>query len=109
MGSRKKHNKIAAVQPAAITKKKHYKKEYLLRRSSQRRYNLHIVAVFYTTVIVSVQNDIFIVAGFWSAAISKLTPLKHIYCVGFMSRHCRTSQKTRATAVVPKNTAICDI
>ena len=56
--------------------------------------------VFYIAAILYVRNDIFIAAGFWSATISKLTPLKHIYCGGSMSRHCRTPQKTRAIATV---------
>ena len=70
--------------------------------SSQCRYNLHIVAIFYTTTIVFAQNDIFIAAEFWSAAISKLMLLKHIYYGSFMSYHCKTPQKTRATMLVPK-------
>ena len=67
------------------------------------------MTIFYIVAKVFAQNDIFIAVGFWSTAISKLTPLKHIYCGGFMARCYRMPQKTRATAAVPKNTAICDI
>lgn len=97
---------IAAVQPTAITKKKHRKNRYLLLRSSQHCYNLHIAAVFYTAAIVSTQNDIFIVVRFSSTTISTLMPLKHIYCGGSMSLYCRTPQKTRATVAVQWNAAI---
>lgn len=62
--------------------------------------------VLYTTAKVFAQNDIFIEAGFWSASIFKLMPLKHIYCSSSMSHCCRTPQKTRATATVQWNTAI---
>ena len=70
--------------------------------SSQCCYNLHIAAIFYTATIVFAQNDIFIAAEFWSTAISKLTLQKHIYYGGFMSCHCKTQQKTRATVAISK-------
>ena len=54
----------------------------------------------------SAQNDVFIAVGFWSAVISKLLPLKHIYYGGFMSCRCRTPQKTILIAIVPKNAVI---
>ena len=66
------------------------------------RYSSHIAVIFSTAAIVSTQNDIFIVASFWSATISKLPPLKLIYCSSFMSYHCRTPQKTIPIAAVPK-------
>ena len=91
-----------AVQPAAITKKKCCKKEPLLWRSYKRCYSSHI-AVFFSI------DDIFIVVGFWSAAISKLSLLKHIYCSGFMSCRGRMLQKTIPITAVLKNAAICDI
>ena len=58
------------VQHATIAKQKCHKKETLLRRSYKRGYRLHIAVFFSTIAIVSAENDIFIVAGFWSAAIS---------------------------------------
>ena len=57
---------------------------------------------FSTTAIASTQNGVFIVAGFRSAAISTLPPLKHIYGDSFMSHHYRTPQKTIPIAAVPK-------
>ena len=44
------------------------------------------------------------ISAIQTGTISKLTPLKHIYCGGFMSRCCKMSQKTRAIAAVPKKT-----
>ena len=44
--------------------------------------------------------------GFWSAAIALLLPLKQVYCGSFMSRRCRTPQKTLPIAAVTKNAAI---
>ena len=43
---------------------------------------------------------------FWSVAISTLPLLKHIYGSRFMSRSCRTLQKSIPSAAVPKNAAI---
>ena len=39
-------------------------------------------------------------------AISTLSPLKLIYGGDFLSRHCRTLQKTIPIAAIPKNAAI---
>ena len=100
---------IAAVQHVAITKKNRRKKEYLLPWSYKRCYNMHIGAFFSTAAIVSAQNDVFLMAGFRSADISTLPPLKHIYCGGFMSCHCRMPQNTISIAVVPKNATIGDL
>ena len=59
-----------AVQPAAITKQKRYKKESPLWQSYKRCYKSHIAAFFSTAAIVSMENEIFIAVGFWSNAIS---------------------------------------
>ena len=94
------------VQPITITKKMHRKKESLLRWSYKRRYSSHIAAFFSTAAIVSTENDIFIAAGSCPTAISKLPPLKHIYCIGFMSCHYRMMQKTIPIVTVQKNATI---
>ena len=97
---------IAAVQPASINKQKHSNKESLLQRSYKRRYKSNIAAFSYAATIVSVENDMFIAVGFWSAAMSIYTPLIHTYCSGLLSCHNRTPQKTIPIAAVTKNTTI---
>ena len=72
-------------------------------------YNSHIAAFFTIVAIASMQNGVFIAAGFRSAAISTLPPLKHIYGGSFMFHHYRTLQKTIAVAAVPENAAIGNI
>ena len=97
---------IVAGWTTAITKKNRREKESLLRWSYKRRYSSHIAAFFSTVAIVSTQNDVFIAVGLKSAIISKLPPLKHIYCSGFMFRRCRTPQKTIPIVIDPKNATI---
>ena len=88
---------ITAVQPTTITQKRRCKKDPYCNGHTKRRYISHIAFA---------QNDIFIAAGFWSAAISPLPLLKHIYCSGFRSRHYRTPQKTIPIVAVLKTVAI---
>ena len=58
------------VQLTAITKKRHHKKDPYCDGHTKCCYISHIAAFFCTVAIASTQNDIFIVVGFWSVAIS---------------------------------------
>ena len=100
---------IATVQPAAITNKSVAKSIPIVVVIQITATTSILWQFFSIAAIASVQNDVFIATGFRSAAISTLSPLKHIYGSGFMSRHYRMSQKTIPIVAVPKNAAIGDI
>ena len=89
--------------------------ESLLQRSYKHRYKSHIAMFFSTATIVSTQNDIFIVAGFWSTAISNLPMLKlyiaAVLCPAVVGcrkrlylqrRYQKMPQQTLCIAAIPK-------
>ena len=64
------------VQPAAITKKRHRKKDPYCSGHTKCHYILHIAAFFSTAIKAFAQNNIFIAVGFLERRYISVTATK---------------------------------